>query len=295
MVPKPGSTLVLSTGIDYLTATQRPGPSTDLLKVLADRWIMARSSEGYQVKPWHWMGYDGECTDGISCGSRPDGWIIRLSGRVATTHGYQVLRLSRQVSRIDLQVTILDIGPWFNWAGECIRKALEDERVKSGITRTTIIYGTPEGSTAYVGSRSSERYFRVYDKHAESKGAYPLGSWRWEVEWKGDRAQRVAERVKGQSATPQACLEYVTGAFGDYGIVLPCESLPSGWRDSCIHEETNDEKRLAWLEASIAPVVQRMIASLGPDTVMEALGLPYGDYEPRKEQADDGGYIAIVP
>jgi hypothetical protein len=269
--------------------------SADLLSSLSERWMRARASEGYKIKPWRWLGYDGHCTDGISFGARPDGSIIRLSGRVALTHGYQVLRLARQVSRLDLQVTILDVSDDFNWAGQCITTALEDERCKSGMTRTTLINGTPEGRTAYVGTRSSERYYRVYDKHAESRGAYPLGSWRWEIEWKGGRANRIADKVKAKAATPEMCRAVVCAAFADYKIEVPCSPLPLGWRDCAIHEETSDEKRLAWLEQSIAPVIQRMCATLGRDTIMEVLGLDDGDGLSDREPMDDGGSLGIVP
>jgi DNA relaxase NicK len=48
--------------------------------------------------------------------------------------------------------------------------------------------------TQYLGSRSSDKVVRLYDKEAESKGANP--SIRLEVESKGKKAQEVAARLK---------------------------------------------------------------------------------------------------
>src|ERR1051325_2372516 len=38
--------------------------------------------------------------------------------------------------------------------------------------------------TVELGSRSSPRYVRVYNKTAESRGEYPPNCWRWEIELK---------------------------------------------------------------------------------------------------------------
>jgi DNA relaxase NicK len=181
--------------------------------------------------------------------------------------------LADHVSRIDVQVTIQETPPCTNFAEESLAIARLDRRVRAGLCLTTIVSSTPAGTTAYIGTRISDRFYRIYDKNAESKGVYLPGSWRYEIEYKGHRAQRVGERLKQTKGEPESCREVVEAAFLDYGINLPCPTLPRGWRDSSPRMETTDERRLAWLEKSIAPVVSRMMESMDRRMVLEALGI----------------------
>jgi hypothetical protein len=274
-----GSTVV-SAGIDWLTATSRKGTHGTLLATLANRWRDQHEAQGNQVKVWRWEGYDGHTMDSLSVGTRPDGTIVRLSGDLAQQRAQQCLALADNVSRIDVQVTIQEKDLCINHAMRALAAAKRDRRVKAGMTTTTLIMSTPAGTTAYIGSRASQRFYRIYDKSAESKQVYPPGCWRYEIEYKGPRAMSVGERLRDQKGTAEACRQVVEQAFIDYGVIIPVPHLPPGWRDSSPRMETTDERRLRWLETSIAPVVSRMMESFDRRTVFEALGIivdtPYG-------------------
>jgi hypothetical protein len=101
--------------------------------------------------------------------------------------------------------------------------------------------------------------------------------------------------VKETAAHPESCRDIVCSSFLDYHIDVPCDRLPLGWRDAAIHEETSDEKRLLWLEQSIAPVIQRMAATVGRDTLLEVLGLADGDGLSDNAPMDDGWDYGLVP
>jgi DNA relaxase NicK len=146
-------------------------------------------------------------------------------------------------------------------------------RVKNGMTQTSIIRSTPRGTTAYIGSRASNRYFRCYDKSAESDGAYPNYSWRWEVEYKKERAWHVAQQVLRGRGSPENIRNIVGQAYFDYGYILPCAPIPMGWRDKGVRAETNDERRLAWLEKSIRPAIEKLSEGVPLGTILAALGL----------------------
>jgi hypothetical protein len=264
---------VISAGVDWITATSRKGTRGTLLSTLANRWRDLHEAEGHQVKAWRWEGYDGHTMDSLSVGTRPDGTIVRLSGDLARQRAPQLLSLADNVSRIDVQVTIQETDLCVNHARRGMAAAKQDRRVKAGMCTTSFITSTPEGSTAYIGSRASERYFRIYDKSAESKHAYPPGCWRFEVEYKGKRAFSVGERMRRLGRSAEGCRCVVVQAFLDYGVIIPAPHLPTSWRDTSPRMETTDERRLRWLESSIAPVVSRMMESLDRPTVMEALGI----------------------
>jgi len=265
---------VLEARCDYLTATVGQGYKAAILASRCAEWQSARAKEGYPIKAFRYSGYLGESTDGITWGSREDGSLVRLSGEMAHRHHQTALTFVSNVSRIDLEVTLLSSVADANFAEQCHYAARADQRVKAGMTRTSIIRSTPRGATCYIGSRSSDRYFRVYDKTAESEGAYPNWSWRFEVEYKKDRAWRVAQEILKGHGRPETIRGIVEQAFLDYGYHLPCLALPPSWRDKGVRHETNDERRLAWLQKSIRPMIENLSEGVPLGTVLEALGLP---------------------
>jgi hypothetical protein len=280
---------VVSSGIDWLTCTTRPPGNTLVMQLALERWLRQREQSGYQVKEWNWQGYSGWTTDGISFGDRPDGLIARLSGEVSALHGQSAITWADNVSRLDVQATVQDTDTSFDWAGYALDQAWLDKRVRAGITKTSEIRTTPSGHTAYIGSRISNRFFRVYDKHAESEGVYPKGSWRFEVEYKGDRAQLMARKLTGAMRIEEACRGVVEQAFLDYGITLPCRPIGANWKDTCPREMSTDARRLAYLEKNIRPLVARLLEAHDIRDVLGALGLSaYADvgYELAREEVN---------
>lgn len=60
--------------------------------------------------------------------------------------------------------------------------------------KVTVNYGGKfQGFTVNLGSRDSEKYIRFYDKFSESHGR--LDCYRWEVEFKGDLANKLFDRI----------------------------------------------------------------------------------------------------
>lgn len=264
---------VLEARVDWLTATVGPGYKGAILASRAADWQAKRCAEGYRLKEFRWSGYLGDSVDGITWGQREDGSILRLSGEMAHRYHQTALTFASNVSRIDVQVTVQTSDGFTNYASLANALVQDDNRVKNGMTRTSLIKSTPRGTTSYIGSRSSDRYMRVYDKTAESDGAYPNYSWRYEVEYKKDRAFRVAQEILRQKGSPEGIRQIVEQAFANYRIAIPVPALPPGWRDAGIRQETNDERRLAWLESSIAPMIRKLQEGIPRATIMQALGL----------------------
>lgn len=264
---------VLEARVDWLTATVGPGYKGAILASRAADWQAKRCAEGYRLKEFRWSGYLGESVDGITWGQREDGSILRLSGEMAHRYHQTALTFASNVSRIDVQVTVQTSDGFTNYASLANALVQDDNRVKNGMTRTSLIKSTPRGTTSYIGSRSSDRYMRVYDKTAESDGAYPNYSWRYEVEYKKDRAFRVAQEVLRQKGSPEGIRQIVEQAFANYRIAIPVPALPPGWRDAGIRQETNDERRLAWLQTSIRPMLSKLMEGIDKGTILEALGL----------------------
>jgi len=176
------------------------------------------------------------------------------------------------VSRFDVQTTVLDREGVSNLASNAMMKASENAQVQSGIVTTKYTVSTPDGATFNIGSRASDRFLRLYDKTAESEGEYPTRSWRYEIEYKGKRAYKVASDLLVQRREDSGIHNRIRAAFNQYGLNVTGEEPSFGWRDAGIIQATDDQRRLEWVRRCIRPVVGRLVEAYDSETVAAALG-----------------------
>jgi len=262
----------VSIGVDWITATVRPGKKSEVLAAMAERWYLDREDEGWSGKGWKWNGYSGSVTDGISYGWREDGFLVRLSGDVALNHWREVAAYADNISRIDLQVTGRDDAKDNNWAEYGKGCTIMESRVASGMTRTTLTTNTPSGSSFTIGSRSSDRYLRIYDKTAESGGVWPDTCWRWEVEYKAALAHSVTMHLLKRENADNLMVARVWQDFNTWLITVPCPSVGPGWKPYLPTEETTDQRRIQWLRRCIRPMIDKMSQAYDVETLSQALG-----------------------
>src|SRR4030095_8560534 len=93
-------------GVDYITATSHSGPSTRHLCAFA-KWLVSQEVEkGCRARSSRTTGYCGEIAGSICYGVSQQGGIVRASSEVGREHWQQLLTLSDNVTRLDLQVTL---------------------------------------------------------------------------------------------------------------------------------------------------------------------------------------------
>lgn len=263
---------ILEARLDWVTATVKAGKALGVLASRADAIMSIREKEGYRRRGFRSPFYQGETIDGCTWGTREDDGMIRLSGELAGRFGPTAITFANHISRLDVQVTLRDPDLTRNWAERADWLAGQNPKVQAGELETRCIRQRPDGITSYIGAPASQRMLRCYDKAAESKGEYPLGSWRWEVEYKHDRAHAAARRLQSKSFRPQDCLDQVCKAYASVGISLPTVCVPSGWRDAAIKHESDDARRLAWIIGSIRPMLERMKEGYETSVLLDALG-----------------------
>lgn len=264
--------LLVECGVDWLTATARPGTRARGLAAASNGWLDDRATEGYIVKPWNWNGYRGRVVDGCSVGTRDDGSIVRLSGSMAMRHWVSTMVFCDNVSRLDLQATVLDRQGEHDWAAIAFAKVADHPKVVSGLMRTKYTVSTPDGATCNVGSRSSDKFLRLYDKTAESQGEYPPRCWRYEIEYKDTRAHRAANQIFTSRDPGLMTFNAVQTVYADLGINVPTSGPHFGWRDAGYRHVTDDERRMAWVARCIRPVIRRLVEAYDAETIAEMLG-----------------------
>jgi hypothetical protein len=126
----------------------------------------------------------------------PGGVLDDLGGDAAVEF-LAWLGVGRKCTRIDLRLdwrSSAGVGLVDDVLASCERGELCRARSYRTVMDKTAD-GAYRGRTVYLGSRSSQRMVRVYDKGLET-GEESQGCWeRWEVEFKEEAAQEVAKRL----------------------------------------------------------------------------------------------------
>jgi hypothetical protein len=264
---------ILSTGIDWITTTTKDEHRARFVRTLAELWLCKQQEAGHERLDFAWNGYIGWRSEGISYGDRGDGTLVRLSGDQARLHGSVLAGRCDHISRIDFQVTLQDPNEAHDWAESASDEASQNTRVSSGQTECNLISSNRTRSTLYLGRRISERFFRIYNKYEESKHAWPEGSWRYEVEYKGNRAVHFRDLLRRGDFTSEHARDTVVRAFQDYGITVPAAPLPRLWSDKAPRRPTTDEGRLRYLGVCVRPMVAKLTEAYGRDTILDLLQL----------------------
>jgi len=268
---------LLDAGVDWSTTTFPDGLRARFANSKAEQLISSRSKEGYDVSDSNRLGFIGQRTEGLFYGWRADMLMVICSGEVAAAHSSFFLGLAGNVSRLDLAVTLRDDDIDRDWTEIALNQSSLDGRIDSGVLKTRRIQGTPDGATLYIGSRSSDRFIRIYDKTAESKGIYPERSWRWEIEYKKPRAGMVAARLLRLGAGPHAVIDVVRAGLLDLRVVLPYGNPGADWLPHPGSRKSDDETRLAYTSRVVRPFLQKLIDRVGESRVRAALSRSLGN------------------
>lgn len=250
---------LLSAGCDWLTATQAPGARAEMLLALARRQCEDDALRGQVVREWQWQGYTGEASRDFAYGSRHDGCIVRMHGTPAWEWWRQYARLAHNIPRFDLQATVELAAPGFA-LGPFHRQEAITWRTLRGRTATVSSIDTHEGGyTLYIGRRASDVLTRIYDKSAESPDLYPQpGVWRYEVEWKRDRALAAAKKLLAAKDGNAMILGMLSKHLEDRGLTPAFASLTREEVKAPPHR-SDVATRLSWLRASVRPALDWLI------------------------------------
>lgn len=159
------------------------------------------------------------------------------------------LAMGANVTRIDLAI---DSPKWLDLA--YMKQLLDQNEAVTKARDWNLITGR-SGQTLYVGSRTSEKFLRIYDKAAEQRVD---GNWyRIELECKGDYARGVALHVDG------AGYDYfgdIIKGFADWPSEEQWTSITAS--PTLLEGIAKPEKRrdtFSWLMKSVAPSVAKLL------------------------------------
>lgn len=194
--------------IDWISATFKTGVTDlEVRKAMSfgfplKTWTQAVARFGYSVCFVHPLGHSVMANYG-----RPEmGVHLSFGGRALSAlddGGHPAAKLldwclkeGAKITRIDLAIDVFgqQIDPMA--LAECARI----EAFPGSAKKWSSVKGHDGGCTAYVGSRKSEKFMRIYDKAAEQKRVDLLWT-RFELELKGDAAKAAAFQMGALSDT----------------------------------------------------------------------------------------------
>jgi hypothetical protein len=255
--------ILKSAGIDWLTLT------TTSIETKRRQWryfneIVAEDlSNGHSVVRSGQLGFVGTRTRHGFLGDREERQMLVVSGSRAKK---AILLASKgdHCTRIDVQVTV-------HLGGEDVSAFLERQaenatrgfHARGTAREPTKIYKGDKCQTVYVGSRKSDIFVRLYDKHAESKDEEWAGCVRMEVEFKGKASQALWAHVAEKGEGTMYLLQCLLAVLAKKGIDVSKVDLDRQDIVMPPPEKNRIEATIGWLASQVAPSVQRVVAERG--------------------------------
>ena len=261
-----------SIGVDYLTATAVEPDDYQPLHSLATALFRVQAEKGNNPKAWGMAGFKGWSCGSVAIGRREKETLVRLSSDSAALSWRGVVHLATNISRIDLQATVLPHdGP--SARIDRHRNQAHDNSAESGNRKVVRwVRDNRGGYTLYLGQRTSICFGRIYDKSVESKLSCYEGCIRYEVQYHNKLAKRVACALASDHQTIPRIASYCRQFFSGRGVDL---ELQYNDRSTYCSPRTRSDadRNLAWLSQAVRPTVLRLIACGRGAEALSALGL----------------------
>ena len=274
----------ISNGCDWLTVTTTSGADTSALIQTVREIEYDHLPEDAIPKEWAAMGYKGQNYGPMKFGRRGgEEAIFIVSGDFAENIASEYVLPHDRVTRIDLQVTVaLEVAD----DGVAYRLQSEFSRLQSTAKYAKLwtYHSSPKGDTFAVGSRGSGVYVRLYDKSVDAGFGEAGRAWRYEVEYKGNHAKKVALNLNRTGDRWRYCASQTLAEFTKrgvrpkYSVVTPISAI------ECGANVTTAGTKLSWLERNVAPVVTQLVHLGYEKEVISAIQLE-GVYKKWSENA----------
>lgn len=271
-----GSHAIASAGVDWLTCTAPRWKEERPLYLLALELIESEKAAGNEVSKFSLAGYKGYGAGGARFGVRDDSVILQLSGECARSNWRRAKEQARNVSRLDVQVTVAFETPQPHIIKTLHNDSLNHKSSGGRPSNRTLITSTMTGDTLLIGKRQSDVYLRAYDKGIESKCAPAGVLLRYEAEMKRERASLTAQRLATSSDEASSSVALIHSAFVRQGVRVAGEFHQWQW-DSLSLQKSDTARKLLWLRTAIRPSIMFLLETVGRDEVEYALGLSTED------------------
>lgn len=247
-------------GVDWITVTGTDLGRWDKIQNLAYQLLEQGFLNGETIRKSSRHGFSLKGVAGVQYGSGAGGWMVSLSGDEARRHWMAFAVFAKNVTRLDLQVTV-----WYNSDQVDTIRNLHKEALRNASGKPkrnlTHIDNGKKGSTLYIGSRASSQFGRIYDKQRQQKNKLGFqNAIRFEVEYKKPLSKEVCRWLMLQERTPDEMAARVLDWFAARGIEVPQIGTSADNAIQVGKEPTPLENKLNWLRKTVRPVYRQLVA-----------------------------------
>jgi hypothetical protein len=250
-----------SGGVDYISLTASDPQAVAEMRLWWTRYTIQAQSEGNDVARSSRLGYDGHSTRAGFFGSRHDGSMLRVSGKLAAEVVERVTHAGVNATRIDVQFTARHDPGLPLWGAWVAVDSHSLRGTKPGCNWAAIRHLNTfgRGDTVTVGSRQSEKYGRIYDKEMESLDPAYAGCWRYEVEYKGAHADAALARLRSFCDIQEEAARMAYSQYQAWCVSVPRLQIVGGSAPAAVKVETDKGRKLAWLRKQVAPTMIKLL------------------------------------
>lgn len=274
--PRNGATL-LRAAPDWLTITAATDEHREALSEWAHHRVRQQRDLGNDVKPMRMLGYDGVSTRHVAVGHRDDSTMLRLSGPFCADHWREVVDYADNCSRIDLACTAKLTQKRIDLVPIMYGLACREAERRGGKLTVSAITSNQNSGTLYLGSRKSDLFGRLYDKATESRDPAYQDCWRWEVEYKNKYAKHVLDALANDARAEATIAATVHQYWTERGVPPWWDRRSEGVIKKLPTEQTDDERRIAWLAEQVRPAVTELMARRDHAEILGALGVMWDE------------------
>lgn len=265
-------------GLDWLTMTWKNDVANfNQCKDGLENFGQELNAARFESKRANWQGYSGWQFGKIFLGERPDGLCLRASGGEAklAEAAIRQRQIAGRATRCDLQITAKDTANAPNYGQRVFRAYQKSARRNESNSKANLAVYQSHGNNCgfVIGSRSSSRYHRFYNKTLEQRGNVEAGLWRYEVEFKGEQARYAWSMIEAATRSYWLAQSVVKSEFEAKGIPMKFVETGAKYERKSDYSPSSVEKSLNWFREYVRPSVIKLIEAGYKDAVIEALGL----------------------
>lgn len=269
---------IISTGVDYVTATQILNGRTSRLQISAAEWLDSERRAGNDVREFTAHGYSGLHSGSVAVSTNGARLLVKLAGTEAQAHAAELIGQADSVSRLDLQTTVrVDQCP-LSFAERMERAALRYKQKHHLKFDVDLRRHDRRGKTVYLGARTSERLIRIYDKGRESQLPELSDCWRAECEFHTPLSWSRASQALTMNFDGAWVSQVVQWECGRRGIRWPAQPdrTVNVQPLETLRKPSSADRRISWLRSQVRPTIERLRDAGYLDQALEALGLDHG-------------------
>ena len=266
---------IISTGVDYVTATQILSGGRPQLQTLVSRWLASERDAGNDIREFNSHGYHGLAAGSVAAGTNGTRFLVKLAGAEAQAHAADLIEHADSISRLDLQTTVRLTHCPLSFAERIERAALRHKHKHQLKFDVDLRRHDRRGKTVYLGARSSERFIRIYDKGAESRLPELAQCWRAECEFHKPLSMSRATQICKMGFDDAWVSQVVSWELCRRGVRWPqlLDGAVTEQPSQTNRKRTDAAARVAWLRTQVRPTIEKLRGAGFMDQCLDALGI----------------------